>query len=242
VEVRVAAFALPKAGNAETEYEDACYPPGTSCYTGEHLRFAVADGASEGLYSGAWAQLLVKVFGRGEAGSWLERSFRSWDSWQRHEEKSRVARGRPLQWFEEPGWRAGAFAAFLGLSLSEGSWKATAVGDCCLFLVRAHRLHQAFPLDSSSSFSNRPALLCSRRHRNQGLVLREARGRIVARDRFYLMTDALACYFLQEKERGKRPGPVIAALEDDFSRQVENLRKAALLKNDDVTMVSIQVL
>lgn len=238
----MAAFGLPKAGNAEAEYEDAYYPAGPDGHFAERFRFAVADGASEGMYSGAWAQLLVKVFGRGEAGSWLERAFRSWDSWQRHELESRVARGRPLQWFEEPGWRAGAFAAFLGLSLSADGWKATAVGDCCLFLLRAHRLCQAFPLDSSSLFGNRPTLLCSRRERNPGLVLREVSGRVVARDRFYLMTDALACYFLREGERGKKPGPVITALEADFSRRVEDLRAAGLLKNDDVTMVSIQVL
>lgn len=238
----MSAFGLPKAGNAGAEYEDAYYPAGPGGYAGALLRFAVADGASEGMYSGAWAKLLVKVFGRDQDESWLERSFRSWDSWQRHELESRIARGRPLQWYEEPGWRAGAFAAFLGLNLSEDGWKATAVGDCCLFLLRAHRLHQAFPLDASRSFGNRPALLCSRRAGNRGLVLQEAGGRVVARDRFYLMTDALACYFLREKERGTGLGPVIATLEGDFDRHVPSLRAAALLKNDDVTMVSIQVL
>ncbi|MEW6523789.1 MAG: protein phosphatase 2C domain-containing protein [Bacillota bacterium] len=245
MQVRVWTFWLPKAGNHPDEYEDAFYPLQDGYYTGEHLRFAVADGASEGMLSEVWARLLVKAFvrhGSSAAETWLERSFRSWASWQRHYLSARAARKRPLQWFEEPGWRAGAFASLVGLTLSPGAWRATAVGDSCLFLVRQNRVHRAFPLTSSSQFGGRPGLLSSRSESNRGLDTLDAGGHVQVGDRFYLMTDALACYFLGAMERGEAPGDETALLEQDFLRRIQTLRANALLKNDDVTMVGIEIL
>jgi len=59
------AFLVPlrvqKGGNAEGEYEDAFHPPGNGKVEGAALRFAIADGASEGMLSGAWARILVEL-------------------------------------------------------------------------------------------------------------------------------------------------------------------------------------
>ena len=41
------AFWLPKDGSTEEEYEDAFFPRHSSSFTGERLRFAIADGATE---------------------------------------------------------------------------------------------------------------------------------------------------------------------------------------------------
>ena len=75
-------FRLPKAGNTDDEYEDAFYPVSGGDLRGESLRFAVADGASEGMLSGEWAQVLVKAFCRSaneDFASFLDRSYNGWE-------------------------------------------------------------------------------------------------------------------------------------------------------------------
>ena len=58
------AFHVPKHGNAESEYEDAFFPPDGSNRELPQFRCAVADGASESAFARPWAQLLVRGFGR----------------------------------------------------------------------------------------------------------------------------------------------------------------------------------
>jgi hypothetical protein len=73
----------------------------------------------------------------------------------------------------------------------------------------------------------------------------ETRGKWRAGDRFYLMTDALAQWFLARHEAGQKPWQVIGkALADPetgvaFPAWVEDLRDKGGLCNDDVTISAI---
>jgi hypothetical protein len=64
-------------------------------------------------------------------------------------------------------------------------------------------------------------------------------------DRFFLMTDALAEWFLRRHERQGKPWQALArrlATSDAaLTRFVERLRKKNELKNDDVTLVRIDL-
>src|SRR5688572_16388547 len=114
----VTVLSLPKAGNRADECEDAAYPAAGGARAGERLRFAVADGASEALLSGPWAALLVRLYGRHPAAgddprALLTLATARWARWLRRYLRRRERLGRPIQWFEEPGLAAGAFAALL---------------------------------------------------------------------------------------------------------------------------------
>ena len=94
------------------------------------------------------------------------------------------------------------------------TWQALAVGDCCLMQVRNNGLLRAFPVETAVSFGNQPHLLSSHPARNGALRehLATATGDCAAGDTFYLMTDALAHWFLCEVERQAAPWRALAAL------------------------------
>ncbi len=135
-------FRLPRQGYVLEECQDA------SAGDPERGRFAIADGAAESPYSALWARLLVEEFVRQS-----ERLPR-WANWLPSLQERWAAAGEPangrrrladgtgdagVPWYLEPGLIQGAFATFLGVVIEETNWHALAVGDSCLFQVRAGR-------------------------------------------------------------------------------------------------------
>lgn len=234
------AFRLPKHGHRADEYEDACAADLAT------RRFAVADGASESSFAGLWARLLVEGFTdtaqrAANAEVWLQSAQEKWAA-----EVDALA----LPWYAEEKRDAGAFATFVGLRLrSDGGWLALAVGDSCCFQVRAGELLERFPIERAADFDNRPALLASRpAPRLSGDKRRRRRGQWQSGDRFLLMTDALAQWFLDETERGGKPLEAVERLlnrpdqaDEMFAEWIEALRTAGTLRNDDVTLVGVAV-
>jgi hypothetical protein len=218
------AFWLPRRGNSPDEYEDA-FALEDACG-----RYALADGASEGCFTGLWARLLVEDFvahAEGDVGQWafsLSAIQQRWDI---------DVRARKLDWDSDYWVEQGAFAAFLGIVLEssplppavghhvpmvgrmgEGQgvrafyrWQAVAIGDTCLFHTRDGALLRAFPLEDSHQFNNAPKLVGARAsaeevlHRR--LVWPDGRGQ--PGDRLWLMSDALAQWCLAEQETGRNP-------------------------------------
>ena len=111
----------------------------------------------------------------------------------------------------EPWVRQGAFATFLGITISAWNgcyhWQAVAVGDTCLFHTRGGILLDAFPLENSQQFSNAPRLVGVAQPgedvRQRCQFWRD--GRSQPGDYLWAMTDALAQWFLAEQERGQSP-------------------------------------
>jgi hypothetical protein len=62
-------------------------------------------------------------------------------------------------------------------------------------------------------------------------------------DAFYLATDALAHWFLAEHERGHKPWTTLAgvAASRTLDTFVAEARAARALKNDDVTLVAVDM-
>lgn len=263
-------------GPGAAGYKDTWPGPAGSESSGEESvgrnylgRFAVADGASESMLSGPWARVLVKVFCRlgwhpvvqgqegvleASVGAALNRAYCSWQLWRDQYLRARENRGKPVQWYEEPGLRAGAYATLLGLELafagdnearrSPGFWTAVAAGDSCLFQVRGCQLVKVFPVEKSSEFGSSPPLICSRPGPKQTSFAAVA-GQLAVGDRFYLMTDALSAWFLACAERGETPWEILDALENPreftFEELVEDLRRSKKLRNDDITFIRIEV-
>lgn len=248
VPMRWRSFCLPKQGNKLEEYEDAC------AVNAEAGRFAVADGASESSFAGLWARLLVdgfvKPIEKPEPGSnWLAPLQRRWAG---------EVDGMTLPWYAEDKRSQGGFATFLGFVIKQGTqtetgsfgeWQALAVGDSCLVQVRQDALIYAFPLTMSNEFGNHPILIGSRGDPVDQLAQRQRRenGGWQTGDHFYLMTDALAQWFLHTCEQGRKPWRAFHKLLDAnspdslFESFVHELRAKEGLRNDDVTLIPIEL-
>lgn len=244
-------FWLPKAGNAVDEYEDAFFAP-KRARGDKPFVCAIADGATESLLSRQWANLLVRRFAQRWLPAhdwrvWLQETHRAWQSEKREYLERRERTGKPVQWYEEPGLEAGAFAALLGLVLTRAHdhwvWRAAAMGDCCLMQVRAEECVCAFPMQDASAFNNRPFLLSSNPARNGDLQERWcfAEGRIEPGDRIYLMTDALAAWSWRANEAGAHPWDELDAhlTPDAFAAWTTEQRATHVMRNDDVTCIAL---
>jgi|ERR1700722_5897915 len=263
----VKSFWVPKRGNNQEEYEDAFWlgPDGDS--DGDLdvsvLRLALADGASESLLASRWAKLLVACFGTAASAASTPAGFLSayetavskWGEELGSYKADRDSRGAPIQWFEEPGLAKGAYATILAVEFRDGAegqanvWKASCLGDSCLFQVRDESLYVSFPLSEAAGFSFQPPLLASRQADSEVLLRYVGltgsdwqRG-----DSFYLTTDALAAWFLREIERDNRPWEPLRDLDTsdaplDFPAWVDQMRDQGALHNDDTTLVRIDLL
>jgi hypothetical protein len=231
-------FALEKDGHDVSEYEDAF------AAAPDAGRFAVADGASESSYAGEWARLLVEAFvadpvRRDGWADWLAPVREAW--------LKTIGQGE-LTWYAAQKREDGAYATFVGLEIDSAfretgfPWRAAAVGDACLFQIRGDALLLSFPVEHSNEFGTRPELVNSApkgRIPSQDHFLA---GRARPGDSFVLATDALANWFLAEVESGGRPWEVIAGLTPEaFPVWVEHLRSERALRNDDVTLVTIEI-
>jgi len=229
------AWWAPKAGNAAQEYEDA--------YAVEEaaLRYAVADGASETSFAKQWAEMLVDRFVReppapANLREWVTPMQAAWAG---------ANQPKATAWYAEEKARDGAFSSLLGLAIDQGRWRAMAIGDSCMFIVRSGKVLRAFPLERAEQFSNRPILLSSVARANQRVwdEVRLDEGELAAKDTVLLMTDALAQWFLVEAEMGRRPWAALAkaSTQEAFSAFVEMLRSGGALRNDDTTLIRIEV-
>jgi hypothetical protein len=238
---------LPKRGNSEAECEDAL----ALSVTPETATAAVADGASESSFAGLWARLLAEAFVRDPAAG-LDPA--RWDEWLPPVQAAWSAEigSKPLPWYAEEKVARGAFAALLGVAVSAGRWRAVAVGDACLFVVRGGggdgrggSVAAAFPVQSSAEFGNTPWLVGSRSRpaemRSEGRFA-TASGEARPGDRLWLLSDAAAAWWLAVAESGGRPWETLAGLADPaaFAAWVDSVRDSRAMKNDDVTAVCIE--
>ena len=239
-------FWLPKHGSTDAEYEDA------SSIALKDFRFAIADGATEASFSGIWARQLVRAF----TGKKFSLPFQLEELKPLQARWQTIVHRHPLPWYAEEKVSNGAFAAFLGLELSEENgadglkrtWRASAAGDTCLVQIRGNEIQNAFPYKDSASFNNHPDLLGSTNIFNgtgEGLISHQT-GTWGCDDVFFLMTDALACWFFKSVEQGQEPWNILRDLDTEaqgsFEDFVAGLRSANVMKNDDVTLVRVDIL
>ncbi len=238
---------LPKSGNSIDQWEDAF------CVDDESSTFAIADGASSGIFVKLWASLLVERFveKRPHLGSVTETAH--WIQGCRSEWKSTIDYAT-LDYFKRTKVdRIGGAATFLSLQLggkdpSEHQsaesipWVAHAVGDCCLFLVRDGRLHLSFPIAEPADFGSAPSLL--RTIPGGGPCPVHAKGVCQAGDLFLLATDAVAEWLLKKVASGDGPdwGGYWSLESLDWEGWISELRDAHEIVDDDCTLMMIRVL
>lgn len=222
--------AVPKAGGAAADYEDAA----AIADEGWPVCAAVADGATESIFAGPWAEMLAQ--GVVAANATTEEAFVAavpdWRAQWRTDVAERASEG---PWYVAAKADEGAYAAVLGVSLhSDGHWRAVSVGDCGLIHLRETVVQRAWPFDDPDAFSNRPALLPSRSGRSVP-VPETTTGTWQVGDVFLLATDAVAAWLL-------RTDPVqgIDFDEETFRERVVSAREEGALRNDDATLLIMQ--
>jgi hypothetical protein len=246
-------FWLPKAGNGADEYEDAFWPP-VPIKEREAARFrcAVADGATETSFSALWAGLLVREISRQSLRRFLKAVPRLQQEWRQE------VTAQPLPWYAEEKVRSGAYAALLGLTVERAApelghfavWNAAAIGDSCLFQMRGDCLRVVFPVERAEQFDSRPYLLGTGAQNPAQWCdhLTLVGGTCEPGDTFYLLTDALACWFLRQQEAGES-GDVLQAIRTpaDFKAFAQEQRPQRdadgrpLLRNDDMTLMRLEI-
>ncbi len=252
----VSSFWLPRHGSPVEHYEDAFFPRRTGVRHGPQLRVAVADGASESMLSGLWADLLVRSWCRAPRRWGLDEvvatAMAAWPGALDGYLEARMVEQRPIEWFEQPGLDRGAHATLLGLELGHsptgcGRWRAESLGDSCLFHVRGDDLVTAFPLDSAAAFGNTPKLVPTDRGQLDRVVasLDRAEGQCEHGDVLFLATDAVAAWFLGAAEAGHAPWRELDAIARDdaegFAAWTGQQRTTGRMRNDDVTLVRVEV-
>jgi hypothetical protein len=239
MELTYSALREPKAGYTEAQCEDA-YAVGASSGI-----VAVSDGAGSAFESGSWARTLSGEFARAPFPSgrndFLEWSGKVAANW------SDQLQSDASDWTEAMKVSEGSAATLVGARFEEptpgnGQWWCVALGDSCLFQVSAGRLVAATPLSQSASFDTSPPLVYTEQARTRQAIKRLAlaRGSWTTGDSFYLLTDAIAEWFLREKEQGRSPWDMLAKQDSaSFAPFVEDLRGRRQLRNDDVTAVIV---
>ena len=248
-------FWLPKEGNYPEEYEDASrvvYPQRIGASGQRTARAVVSDGASESAFAREWANVLAEAFisrppemccpTKDSMCDWMALAQEEWNAgipWDR------------IPWHGVAKARDGAFATLLGLTVAAKAgnsrrlfWRAVAVGDSCLFVVREDRLWLSFPLEDAAKFDNSPNLICSNPD-NAGSLWENVHrtcGECGAGDSFILTSDALACWFLERSAEGEKPWETLLALDASaWASWVEEQRHSGLMRNDDTTLVIMRV-
>jgi hypothetical protein len=246
-------FIYPKFGNSFVECEDNYffYPKHPSTKT-RVFRVAVADGATESSFSKEWSDILTcsfRSFSIPLKVSFLDQLPSLRNFWRMEAYKN------PLPWYAEEKVSKGAFSTFLGVlfDLENRQFECLAIGDCCLFQIREDELITKFPLESSDNFSNTPYLVSSNPSDNQDLsdFLLDFKGALERGDVFYMMSDALANWFLHKAEKIEKPWLILGeSLKGGKKRNpkdskivdlINDQRQKKSLKNDDIAIVHLEM-
>lgn len=236
---------LEKDGNLPSEYEDNA----KVLHVQTGARLAIADGATDGVFAGAWAELLV--------GRFVLRPFWTWKGcayqvrrlgWQWRHKHAQM----DLPWYAARKLEQGAAATLIGVRISvphrraaSGSWRAISIGDACLFHMQSDTLLQMHPDLKAGDFGNSPALIYTNISR-KAQVLSLAAGSWQSGDIFMLASDALAHWIRLSIDGGNGEWRVLLALADKvdipdreaaFSSWARQEQGNGRLKNDDLTLV-----
>ncbi|KSA13480.1 hypothetical protein [Maribacter dokdonensis] len=217
-------------------------------YNKENHKFSISDGVSKSFFPKIWAETLVN--------NWVDKTWNTDNEFINHcqkkwlEDVTNIVQNPETKWFTKNAFnrRESALATFVGLNFfyqnSEYYWTAQALGDSFLFFVPKNFTDfkvDTIPISSKQppiEFDNFPDYLNSigTKHKGEKCTLKES----LTEGTFYLMTDALAEWFLNEKENAIHKIKVWTG-QNDFERFVDEERLNNKLGNDDSAILIIEV-
>ncbi|MHB1709103.1 MAG: hypothetical protein ACYCT2_06495 [Thermoplasmataceae archaeon] len=238
--IRVRTYRLPKLGNSDEECEDAFSS------NGSFSRMAIADGASDSIFSGVWASSLVDQFALIEGRLYDDKG----------QVLNQLITAARNSWYDRINWKKlslfvknkaikGSFSTFLGVEIEktpEGYITyASAVGDSCLITKNDGAIHSV-PINVPSDFNSTPQLIWSgygapfsREFKWKKPVMQKFAFNFAEGSTFMLATDALSKWMLEHRKdswetliNAENPGAYF-----------DLLRKRKEMRNDDVTLAIV---
>lgn len=246
------AFQRAKDGSSPGEWEDgAGLDPGDPLI-GRRPRYVVFDGATEAFDSIRWVGLLVESFlglDDRERPSLDEPGITGWFVRMQQAWLDRAPTSFGTVFEERKFAEQGSFATLLGCELDLSSrtprWSAVALGDAVLFHLRGPQLLDVFPPMSAEDFGIDPDGISTQPSQLPRMAarLRFGTGGLADGDVLLLCTDALAAWALRSAGAGSGPWAALTSIRHPmaFDHLVGAELAARRLKNDDVTLVRIEV-
>lgn len=135
------------------------------------------------------------------------------------------------------------------MNLEEQTFESVSIGDCTLFQVRNNELICSFPITSFEDFGNTPSLFAtnSKFQTDFSKSVKYLSGQAISGDLLILASDALAMWLFKRLNQGERPWLSLLTLlnyedyQTDFSNWTFNKIKENEMKNDDISVVLINI-
>jgi hypothetical protein len=215
---------------------------------GSH-KFSVSDGVSRSFFPKIWSEILVTQFVQKTNFKENELIKVCQEEWQsRIEEIVKSFETDPTKWHTRTLYnrKEPALATFVGLQFfeKEKKWSASALGDSFLFFVpMGYKEYQKELVKLSSKvepieFDNFPDYLSSIGDSHKGRP--EKKSDNLRNGTFYLMTDALAEWFINEGENAICKISVWKS-QTDFERFITQAIEENQLTNDDCAILCIEL-
>ena len=215
-------------------------------YSEENHRFAISDGVTKSFFPKIWSRILVDKFvtQQGTTDLSIEDCQSEW-----LQQVTKIATSPDAMWFTQNAFnqKKSGLATLVTLRFDKQTWYAKALGDSFLFFIPKGKTNYKDWVYLSSKytsskpepvvFDSYPDYYSSREEKNG--IEKEINGKLEA-GRFYLMTDALAEWFINER------GNALKEIEswtnqDVFEQKITDLRNKGLLNNDDSSILIINV-
>jgi len=232
-------FWTQKLGNELNHWEDA-FVVG-ECGT----RWAVADGAGEGIFSKQLAMLIAEGFVNEKPDLTHGPSVAAWVSELRRVFNEKIDYAN-LRWSQQKKVDdVGAAATLVGLEVGAPNehgvrdWRALAVGDACLFWISGERWG-CFPVADEGQLSAAPDLFRTKPDARTPPVL-FATGTCKPGDIFLIATDAMAGLLLKRSRTNPDWLRYLTMEESEWRAEMDTCRTNGDMVNDDCTLLVLEV-
>lgn len=234
-------FWITKRGLEDIDYEDAF----SKSVSDNRIVLALADGATEASFSKDFATILVEYYVNNPTinitNNWMNPVYESFKSLIQLETLPWHAQAKLIE--------QGSYSTFLGvcLDIEKKELDCIAIGDSCLFIIDSNDFIP-FPVNEVLDFEKRPVLIFSHEYMNRDIEKEYFQKKKTIKINssnitILLMTDALSKWYLEAQIKGENPNDILTSLsnQEDFNNLVENLRNGNMIKNDDCTLVIVNI-
>lgn len=217
-------------------------------YNKSQNKFAISDGVSKSFFPKIWADVLVNRWVNSKEFDETQFILDCQNEWM--QQVTKIVSKPDAKWFTKNAFnrKESGLATFVGLRFykrkKEWFWKADALGDSFLFFIPKKVKNfskECIVLSSKQEpfvFDNYPDYLSSLGNNHKGE--KQFKESPLTSGTFYLMTDALAEWFLNERENAISKIDVWQN-QKDFERFVGEERLSEKLGNDDSAILTIKI-
>lgn len=208
-------------------------------------KFAISDGVTQSFFPKFWSDILVHKYVNQTDLKDNEFIIECQKEWQFKIDE--FMKKPDIMYYTRNAYNAqkSALATFVGLQFleSESQWTAQALGDSFLFFISKNSNEIEIKFSSKPEpieFDNFPDYFSSNTTYRQKGVVNIIDNKAIEEGTFYLMTDALAEWFIKDTEQAKQILDNIQN-QEQYLETIDLERKAKRLNNDDAAILIINL-